>query len=173
MVQEWRIESSRVGTLKIGEPVPADFHDVARPGYFARYIADGLIDEGFVLDAPGIEVSVLRGPFIEWVEAEGGQEPPVEELRAQLSIDGLKISRLMVRGNAPRTAQGTGVGSTLEALRAAHADLQFNAVPPTVGDDQCVAYAPSLPGVYFLFQNCTAAENGARVMRVDLWNDSI
>jgi hypothetical protein len=41
-------------------------------------------------------------------------------------------------------------------------------VPPTLGDDECVAATGALAGVFFLFRSCRDAESGAAVTRIDL-----
>jgi hypothetical protein len=70
-----------------------------------------------------------------------------------------------------KTEAGVGVGSTLEALLAAYPDLQTRSLPPTLGKDRCNASTRALPGVYFHFESCDAADSGAGVVRVDVWRD--
>jgi hypothetical protein len=82
------------------------------------------------------------------------------------------VTVISIHGGGPATEAGAGVGSTLDSLKAAYADLEHHPIPPTLGDDECVASTASMPGVYFLFSSCAKAEAGEPVKRVDLWNDS-
>lgn len=79
-----------------------------------------------------------------------------------------KVRTIMVRGAGPATVPGVGVGSTLAELHAAYADLRWRPTPETLGNDVCVSYTASLPGVWFVFETCDKATHGARVTRVDI-----
>lgn len=77
---------------------------------------------------------------------------------------------IIVRGIIPepelRTAEGTGVGSTLSELEQAHGSLELFDIPEPF---RCAVTTPTLPDVYFEFTDCDAARAGEVVVRVNLW----
>jgi hypothetical protein len=83
--------------------------------------------------------------------------------------EGARVRAVLVHGPGPVTGAGVGVGSRLEALKAAYPDLDLHPVPPTLGGDECVAESAALKNVRFLFASCDAARSGAPVVRVDVW----
>ena len=168
----WEIRTGSVGPFTLGAAIPAAHLDGAEAAYFARYIADGQPFEGFTFD--GVDVAIRGGPFAAWDRRQGPGDPPVAALREEAvrrARGGAKVSWLLVRGEAHRTAQGPGVGSSLAELEAAWGDAGLRALPPTYGDDLCSAQPPALPGVSFVFASCDAAGAGAPVLRVDVWSD--
>ena len=62
-----------------------------------------------------------------------------------------------------RTPEGTGVGSTLADLKAAHGGFSLRNVPEPY---QCSVKAKGLPFVWFMFRNCQTACQGARALKV-------
>jgi hypothetical protein len=51
-----------------------------------------------------------------------------------------------------------------------YADLSHSTVPPTLGNDQCVATSSSLPDVYFIFAACERSDS--KIVRIDLWSST-
>jgi hypothetical protein len=68
-------------------------------------------------------------------------------------------------GSKIRTAQGTGVGSTLGELVHAHGGYTLSLIPEPY---ECAVSVERLKGVTFQFKNCTAACSNAPVVNVHL-----
>ena len=176
----WRITPGRVGPLEVGKPLPALLlrRDLAAH-YAAAYIADAQAVDTFGFDDPPVTIILASQTFAEF-ERRGdstatGPGPATTRLRdkaAEAARRGAIVTRVMIRSAGPATETGLGVGSTLEQLQRAYADLKLQALPPTLGADQCVAVARSFPRVGFVFTNCSKAKQGEPVKRVDLWHDS-
>jgi hypothetical protein len=168
----WEIRDGAVGPFTLGAALPAELLDGAEQAYFARYIADGVPQEGFTLD--GVDVAIAGGPFAAWDKRADSGDPPLDELRGP-AVDkarrGARIVAVLVQGDGPRTAAGAGVGSTLAELEAAHGAAKLRPLPPTLGGDRCSVRLDALPGAGFVFGSCDAAREGAQVLRVDLWRD--
>ena len=169
--QEWWIRSGAVGSISLGKPLPEVLLTAGlEQRYVARFVADAQPFEGFRYDDPPLTAGIVDGPF-----AASDGELPIDLIRspaAAAARKGAAVSMIRVHGRGPTTEAGVGVGSTLARLRAAYPDLSHCTVPPTLGDDECVASSPSLAGVYFIFASCARAEAGAEVTRIDLWSDS-
>jgi hypothetical protein len=68
-------------------------------------------------------------------------------------------------GPALQTAQGTGIGSTLGQLIAAHGQYTLNRIPEPY---HCAVSVEGLKGVFFYFDDCEAACSSGVVRRVVL-----
>jgi len=71
-------------------------------------------------------------------------------------------------GPSLRTAEGTGIGSTLDALVAAHGDATLTRFPEP---HECGVRVPGYGGVTFLFCTCEDAQEGGVVRAVYLHGD--
>ena len=169
----WRIEAGRVGPVELGKALPAELlAGDLESRYLARYIADGQPVDGFQYDEPPVLVLVEDGPFSNRIEkTKKYEDPPVAELRgpgAKAARGGATVKTIMIMGAGPATEAGVGVGSTLEALKAAYADLRLWPFPETLGADMCTGKTKSLPGVVFVFATCAKANKGEPVKRIDV-----
>jgi len=173
---EWLIAPGRVGTLELGKRMPDRFtaSKDLEAHYVARYVADAQPLEGFDYDDPPLTIALASGPFTDYVARGGTDEPQLRKLRGKASKAarrGALVKRILVRGPGPATEAGIGVGSKLDALRAAYPDLRVDPLPPTLGNDECVASTRTVPQVSFVFASCKQAEGGAPVNRIDVWMD--
>lgn len=173
----WSITTGRVGELALDAPVPSVLlTDALAAAYQPRFIADGVPEDAFRLVEPPLTFAIADGPFALLDRKGTPTPPPVDVLRPKAVAAagaGALVIAIRVHGPGPVTAAGIGVGSTLAQVRAAYQHVRLNPLPPTVDDregDGCVARSADLPGVSFVFANCKAAEDGARVKRVDLWS---
>lgn len=164
----WLIRSSGVGPVVLGEPLPNELlNEELESAYVARWIADGVPWEGFKWASFPLWVGISGGPF----SKAPSYEPELLRLRAKgaaMARQGARVSGVSISAAGPVTESGVGVGSSLSALQQTHPGLLVHSVPPTWGEDECVAYDASLPGVYFLFASCPAAKSGAPVSRIDV-----
>jgi hypothetical protein len=171
---EWRIEQGKVGPIELGKPIPAVLLTPdLETHYLARYIADAVPMDAFRFDDPPLTIVLASGPFAE-SSAQGDlvAQPPTDQLRgkaAEVARGGVAVKAIMVHGAGPTTTTGLGVGSALDAIKAAYPDLKLSGRPETLGKDMCVATSKSLPGVAFVFASCGKANKGEPVTRVDLW----
>ncbi len=164
------IHRDGVGRVLLGRPLPKDLVPKDAEGsYVAGYHADGQPHEGFRLEAPPVTVFLDRGPF-QRASAKGMVDPSKAKAlagkAARAARGGAKVRMVVVDSADLKTRAGVGVGSDLEALRAAYPDLRVGPVPPTFGEDECVATTSVLPAVHFHFRTCKAAEDGEGVVRV-------
>lgn len=168
----WLIDAGGVGALRLGQPVPAGLVDdeLARR-YVAGYLGDGVAYDGFRLEHPPVTIVLSRGPFAE-LDRKGHEGPPPLELLRPRALgavrEGATIAAILVFARGLATAEGAGVGSTLQELEQAYPDLRVHPVPPTAGGDRAVAATGQLPGVAFYFSDFDAAQVGGQVTRVDL-----
>jgi hypothetical protein len=142
MTQDWTIDSARIGGLELGATVPRALLETGEA--YEGHFADGLPDRGIRTVNPKMQIALGEGE---------------------------QILRMHLWGTQPRTAAGIGVGSTLAELRAAYPDATTRSIPPTLGEDLCNASTSALPDVYFHFRDCSAAEAGEAIIRIDMWRD--
>jgi len=172
---DWRIEPGRVGPIAVGAALPGVLlaRDLAGR-YLARYIADAQPVDGFEFSDPPVMVLIAGGPFAAACKAAGAVLAPQPDTRrdagAEAARSGAVVDRIMVVGAGPATADGLGVGSSFDAIKAAHPDAHLGPRPETLGNDVCVATSKSLPGVAFVFSTCSKARAGEPALRVELWS---
>lgn len=167
----WIIDEGGVGALRLGAAIPAALLDDAEQRFVARFIADGVLLEGFELEEPPLTVVLPTRMFARYDGEHGAAQPLVDQLRDQAvrrARAGAKISSVIISSDQLRTAAGVGVGSSHAELEAAYPAVKLRPLPPTMGDDMCSARVDGLPGVGFMFTTCDAAREGAPVIRVDV-----
>lgn len=156
------IDDDGVGAVRLDAPLRSSLvGDDADRRYVTRLIADGQPMAGFQLDDPPVLAVVGEG------DPDGTRRPEaVRQAVQQLRGGKLSVRAIHVTDPSPRTARGVGVGSTLDELTRAHGEVRLHGVPVTYGDDRCVATVRALERVRFHFSSCTAARQGAAVVRV-------
>ena len=168
---QWVIGSDGVGAIHLGGPVPRELLTPDLDArYVARYIADGQPFEGYRLETPPLTVALDGGPFAKWAEKEAADKVNPDQFRAaagKAARAGAKVRMIVVHGPGPATAAGIGVGSDLQALKAAYADIKVRSVPGTFGKDEAVGMSPTLKNVHFVFRSRKAAEAGGKILRTD------
>ncbi len=168
------IHRGGVGGITLGGPLPESvIPPDAEDRYVAGYHADFQPHEGFRLDAPAATVFLDRGPFLR-LAAKRTPEPSSPGLArraVKAARRGAAVRMVSIESSRPRTAAGLGVGSDLASLAAAYPDLQLSPVPPTFGDDECVAVNPSEPEIHHYFRTCMSAEAGESVVRILLFQE--
>ena len=135
--RDWTIKPGGLGDIKLGAPLPLFVLGMS-PDFYQGYHGDGT-------------------PFI-------GCDIPSRDISIRLEFF------ILVPGILPgpdyRTAENTGLGSTLDALRRSHGAVETSHIPEPY---TCVAWTPDLPDVYFEFTSCDAAESGEGVANVNIW----
>lgn len=164
-----KISQNSVGPVKLGKPLPKEILTVElEERYVAGYFADGQPYEGFRLQEPPITVLLDRGPFMR--KAKASMANPTEKgLGAKALMTarkGAKVCMIIVESKDIKTDAGVGMGNDINALKAVYLDLKVNPVPPSFGNDECVANSQTLPNVHFYFRTCKAAKEGETVTRV-------
>lgn len=170
---QWVIGSEGVGPIQLGGPLPRELLTPDLDSrYVARYIADGQPFEGYRLEQPPLTVAIEGGPFAKWAEKEPADKVNPDPFRAaagKAARAGARVRMIVVHGPGPATPAGIGVGSDLQALKAAYADIKVRSVPGTFGKDEAVGMSAALKNVHFVFRSRKAAEAGEKVLRIDIW----
>ncbi|MBN2160663.1 MAG: hypothetical protein JW807_14840 [Spirochaetes bacterium] len=172
---QWIIRDSSVGPIVLHKRIPPSLigpADILEKTYFATYIADARLFEGFAFGTPPVKVGIDDGPFYQSEKDHEVETPAMELLSREAArrVKNLKVSLLVVESPKIRTEQGIGVGSTLDDMRHAYGDLRMNPVPPTFSGDCCAAYTRRVRNVFFYFSDCAAAKRGAGVVRVMIFD---
>ncbi|MGB0638942.1 MAG: hypothetical protein ACPGTU_06405 [Myxococcota bacterium] len=141
----WRIENGMVGEIEVGKPIPQSAFDIEgksarqllhrklRWKSYPRAMRAGLVDmDGF---------RVMRLPTLDL------------EIRLTLKDNVFSIEP----GPTVRTADGLGIGSTIEELENIHGQRKLSYVPEPF---HCVATIPD-HHTSFLFVDCASACAGA------------
>jgi hypothetical protein len=161
-VSAWPIHSAGVGKLSADGPIPSWL--LKREGKTLR----ALLTDG----VPANHYKAMEQGYV-------GQDgfrlisPKSLDLRIRYSHE----NRIMVLypGETLRTAEGTGVGSTLGELLSAHGGFTMTNWPEPY---HCGVHVPGYEGVSFAFTTCEEACTGATVQRIavrgqDPWGEGL
>jgi hypothetical protein len=162
------IHGTCVGPICIGRPIPGDrLAPGAGSVFFCRFVADAQILEGFRIGTPAVLAGLDGGACKRWGRKNTGTPPEARfEKAARTLAKRAKVVVIIVESRDVRARGETGVGSTLPDLRRTFPDLRIAPIPPTFGDDECVATTAREPAIRFHFRDCPAAEKGEGVTRV-------
>lgn len=174
MEKQWQITKDGVGNIKINKSLPSEvLTEELLQRYRAGYYADGIAYDGFRLENPPILVLLDSGPFIE--KAKKGNPDPNDKSLVTKALSfarkKAKVKMIVIEDQEVRTDKGIGINSTLSDLKTAYDDTVLHPVPPTFGDDECVAMTKKLPNVHFYFPNCKSAEGGCQIRRILIFKE--
>jgi hypothetical protein len=172
----WVIAAGRVGAIELGKPLPAELvtGDLGAR-YAADYVADAQPVDAFRFDEPPVTIYIAGGPFVRAVKGGYNGPPKTDELRAKAVAAvraGAAVTRVMIHGPGPATAEGFGVGALYPELKATYPKTFAYPRPPSderKNDDGCVVESSALRGVGWVYKWCKGAEKGEPANRIDLW----
>lgn len=136
----WEIGKDGVDDVILGRPLPAKVLKGEKQRY-DRMIADFVPVKGFVLKQPPVTVVLKKG----------------------------KVYMIIIDGPGLKTADGLGLGSTLDDIRKRYQEVYFNHVPPTFGNDEAVAFSKEAPNIKFYFTDVESASKGKGAIRIMLF----
>jgi len=139
----WYIHAQGVGELSPGQVIPESALKIEGKSR-AEFFDDGLAEA--VNEGEGMQ----RG----FVDQEGFRimRFPKLDLKGRVTLKH-RIYDLFP-GDTLRTIEGTGDGSTLRELQAAHGEVSMAILPEPY---ECGVSVPKYPNVTFLFRNCDSA----------------
>jgi hypothetical protein len=149
----WVIHARGVGDIHTGEAVPGSVLALEGKTYKALYFDP--------MKGKDQDALMFSGVF----DQEGFRTIRLSKLDLTLRMT-LKDRILdLAPGSTIRTAQGTGVGSTLGELIHAHGAYTISHIPEPY---ECAVLLPGMEGVAFQFKDCDAACANAPVVNVYL-----
>ena len=153
----WSIHAQGVGDLSPGKEIPESALSIeGKSG--AAFFDDGFADLN--------DEERFRGGF---VDQEGFRiiRFPTLDLQARVTLKNRIFA--LYPGESLRTAEGTGLGSTLRELKAAHGDVSLTIIPEPY---ECSVSVPQYPNLTFLFRNCDWAcgSQGASLVEIGGFN---
>jgi hypothetical protein len=131
------IQDNGVGDIKLGQVLPKEF----RVNYFKGMYADFLDYEGYLLKDLGLKIAVT-------------------------SKKSNRVKFLVIDSDKIKTAEGLGIGSTLNDIKRVYPSYSANEVPPTFGNDEYAVMGKADSSVVFYFKDKKSFIGGSAVTRV-------
>ncbi len=147
----WLIHAGGVGNIPPDGPFPKSVLDLEGKTY-EQLVIDPIKGKDHY-DA------MAQGHF----DMEGFRTLKLSKVDLVMRIARNKRVMCLYPGPSLRTAQGTGIGSTLGNLVAAHGGYTMNRIPEPY---HCAVSVPGLPTVSFYFTTCKAACDGEPVKKI-------
>ena len=157
---EWSLSPEGVTngavTLAVGKPIP---------GELSRYQEQDLLtqwqEQWRALAKDGVDDYAAMAAGL--IDQDGFRMLTMERIDARARLTHKDNVFGILPGPSLRTREGTGLGSTLAELEAAHGPYHMCRIPEPY---HCSVYFPTLPHVSFLFRDCDKACLGDAVLEV-------
>lgn len=154
-VRAWPIHSAGLGKLPADGPLPSWL--LKREGKTLKaLLTDGVPSDHYEAMAQG------------YFDQDGYRIISPRSLDLRIRYSNKDRIMLLYPGKTLRTAEGTGLGSTLAELLGAHGSYTMSNWPEPY---HCGVHVSGYKGVSFAFTSCKAACNGAKVQRIAVGGD--